>query len=89
MKKALAVLVALGLLGFGAMAFAHGGGDGPGYGSGGYGKGGHSCGGPGQGIDPEKSEAFFKETYELRKTLHGKMFELKEAYFSGDEEKAV
>ncbi|KKL67869.1 hypothetical protein LCGC14_2130700, partial [marine sediment metagenome] len=51
-----------------------------------------SCGGPdygkgGYGIDPEKSAAFFKETLKLRKELHEKMFELKEAYFSGDEEK--
>ncbi len=96
MKKALAVVVAIGILSFGVMAFAHGGGygmmggghgmmgGGPGFGPGG-------CGGPGgygKAVDPEKREAFFKDTLDLRKQLHEKMFELREAYFSGDEKKA-
>ncbi len=121
MKKALAVLVALGLLSFGVMAFAHGGGGSGGYGGGGYGMmgggyggGGHGmmgggygmmgggggmmgggggfggCSGPGgygKAVDPEKRDAFFKDTLDLRKKLHAKMFELREAYFSGNEDK--
>jgi hypothetical protein len=131
MKKVLALIIAIGLLSFGAMAFAHGGGSGsgwggmmgggpgygghggygmmgggygmmgggPGYGGhGGYGMmgggpgyGGGGCGGPGGGygkaVDPEKQEAFFKDTLKLRKQLHEKMFELREAYFAGDEKK--
>ncbi len=81
MKKALAVLVALGLLSFGVMAFAHGGGygGGPGYGGGhmmwgggpGYGQGGGygggGCNGPGgSGQAVFDSDSFFRRTEKNR-----------------------
>lgn len=103
MKKALIAIITLGLLSAGAVAFAGWGGPGygpgacggPGYG-GAYGPG--SCGGPGYGpgwgggpatdVNPEKARKFFEETADIRKALHEKMFDYREAYRAGDEKKA-
>lgn len=110
MKKLVALAVALAVLSFGAVSYAHmwGGDDngsgygygmgpgmmGPGYGQG-YGPGNGGCNGPGgQGgyggwdTDSKEFKAFWKETAELRKAIHAKMFDLKEAYVA-DDEKAI
>ena len=101
MKKFIALLAALTLLSIGAMAFAHGGGygggygGGPGYGCGGPGYGGGCGGGPGHGgykgrfADTEEGKKFLEETADLRKKIHDKKFDLKEAYRKGDEKKAA
>lgn len=90
MKKTLALTVALAVLSIGGLAFAHGWGDG-------YGGGPGYCNGPGNGGGPgvmpsfaetEEGKKFLKETTELRKTIHGKKFELMEAYRAGDDKKA-
>jgi len=88
MKKFIALAAALTLLSIGALAFAHG----PGYGGGmGYG-GGHGYGGGpgymGRIAGTEEGKKFLKETTDLRKMIHDKMFELREAYLAGDEKKA-
>lgn len=76
MKKALAVLVAIGLLALGGAAFAHMWGDG---------EGGHMRG-PGymRGMD----QKLLDETADLRKEIHAKRFELGEAARKGEQEKA-
>lgn len=101
MKKLVALAVALAVLTFGAVSFAHMRGaddDGAGYGYGMMGPGmmgqggGGGCNGPGAqgGMDTESKEfkEFWKSTHEIRKAVHDKMFELKEAYVT-DNEKAI
>jgi len=107
MKKLVALAVALAVLSFGALSYAHmrgGDDDGSGYGYG-YGMGpgmmgqgmmgqgyGGGCNGPGgQGgwdTDSKEFKEFWKATVDLRKAVHDKMFELKEAYVT-DNEKAI
>ena len=75
MRKSVIALMVVGILTVATMSYAHmWGGGGPGWGRG---------SGPGmmQGTD-EKS---LEETYELRKSLHEKRFEYKEAWIKGDE----
>ena len=96
MKKLLIAFMAVSVLALGTAAYAHmwggpgwGGGQhmwggGPGYGAGpGYGPG------PGMmyGRGDKESRKFFEETADLRKELHNKMFEYREARWAGDEEK--
>jgi hypothetical protein len=87
MKKFFAVTVALAVLSFGSLAFARGWGGGPGYGCGGPGNGG-GPGYMGRFAETDEGKKFLKETQELRKNLHDKRFELKEAYLAGDKKKA-
>jgi hypothetical protein len=65
----------------------------------GWGGGPSACGGPGWGATPgwdgpawgaqsEEAKKFFEATVDLRKKLHEKMFEYREAYRTGDEKKA-
>jgi hypothetical protein len=79
MKKALAALTVVAVLGLGAAAFAHGG----------FGWGGHMTGwGPGYyGHTGEDSE-FLDKTAGLRKELNQKRFDYYEALRAGDEKKA-
>jgi hypothetical protein len=95
MKKAIIAIGVIALLAAGAAAYAHGGGGygygghmGPGYG-GGY--GGHMMG-PGYGYggdyDDEERQKFLEETADIRRALHEKRFDLREAYRTGDEAKA-
>jgi hypothetical protein len=79
-----------------------GGGYGPGYGhmyGGGPGYGHMYGGGPGYGHmgpgygqmwqgDSEEGKKFLEETADIRRELHEKRFDLREAYRTGDEEKA-
>ncbi len=88
MKKAVIAIGLVALLGFGTAAYAHmmGGGYGmmgPGYGMMGPGYG-HMWGGA-AGKDTRK---FFEETADLRREMNEKMFDYREAYWSGDTEKA-
>lgn len=80
MKKALAVVMVVALLGLGTSAFAHGWGGG--YGThmrgGGY--------GPMWGYNGD--EKTLDETADLRAEIHGKRFEYAEALRTGDTEKA-
>jgi hypothetical protein len=100
MRKAIIAIGVVALLAFGTAAYAHmsGWGGGPGYG-GGYGMGpgyGHMYGGgpgyghmgPGYGTDTEEAQKFLEDTADLRRELHEKRFDLREAYRTGDEEKA-
>jgi len=87
MKKLVAVMVAVGVLSLGAVAFAHWGGGSGYYGGPMMGWGG----GPGMmwgyfGGD-EDSGKFLDETVDIRKQLNDKRFEYGEAYRAGDEEK--
>lgn len=81
MKKVVAVFSVVALLAIGATAFAHGPGWGQGYMMGeGYGP----CSGPGGGPaacfgGAENDEKFLDETAELRRELHQKRFEYREA----------
>jgi hypothetical protein len=65
----------------------YGGHMGPGYGTG---YGGHM--GPGYGYggegDDEERQKFLEETVDIRRKLHDKKFDLREAYRTGDEAKA-
>lgn len=70
MKKAIIALIAMGVLSFGALSYAH---------MWGY--------GPGRGYQGEESGKFLDETADLRKQLHEKTFEYREAYRAGDEKK--
>lgn len=90
MKKALVALTVIGVLAIGVAAFAQGWGNGgpmmgPGYGMMGYGMGPGGCGGPGgQGYgqranDDAEVQKFLDETATLRKELHVKMFDYREA----------
>lgn len=86
MKKAIIALGIVALLAAGTTAFAHGWGYGPGY-------GGHMWGGGpgmmwGYGYDDEDAQKFLDETVDLRRQLHEKRFDLREAYRLGDKEKA-
>lgn len=96
MKKMLAVLTVVALLGFGAMAFAQSGGYGMmGYGGGGYGNmmgyGGGGYGMMGWGSDGQydkETSEFLDKTADLRKAFNEKRFEYMEAWRSGDKDKA-
>lgn len=88
MRTIIASIAAVSLLAVGTMAFAHssgkwsGGHMGPGYGNnmmGGY--GGHMMGGytRGGGPDLKADQEFLDKTADLRKTLHEKKFEYREA----------
>ena len=102
MKKALAALTVVAVLSFGALAFAHGGGNGSGgYGSGMMGSGmmgggmmgggmmggGMMGGGSGYGNDKETKD-FMEKTADMRRELNRMRFEFDEAYRAGDETKA-
>jgi hypothetical protein len=90
MKKLLIAIMAVSVLALGTAAYAHMWG-GPGWGGGQHMWGG----GPGYGSGPgmmygggdKESRKFFEETADLRKELHNKMFEYREARWAGDEEK--
>ncbi|MGD2080525.1 MAG: hypothetical protein PVJ36_05295 [Nitrospirota bacterium] len=88
MKKVIIAIGIVALLAAGTTAFAHGWGSGQGAGYGGHMWGG----GPGMmwgpGYSDEDSQKFLEETYDLRRQLHEKRFELREAYRLGDREKA-
>ena len=90
MKTIIATIVAVSLLVFGTMAFAHGPGGwrdgpmGPGYGRhmAGPGYGGHMMGpGYGRGGGPyvKADQGFLDKTVDMRKALHDKKFEYREA----------
>lgn len=90
MKKLLIAIMAVSVLALGTAAYAHM------WGGQGWGGGQHMWGGgPGYGPGPgmmygggdKESRKFFEETADLRKELHNKMFEYREARWAGDEEK--
>jgi hypothetical protein len=98
MKRLFIALTTVTLLAAGALAYAHGPGFGGGYmgqygghmmGTGpgerhmGPGYGGHMMGPEGV-IEGEAGRKFFDETYELRKKMHDKRFELREALRNPD-----
>lgn len=92
MKKTLAVLTVFAVLGFAAIALAHGPGGGYGGHMGGYGYGGGMGGyghmyGYGSANDSESKE-FLEKTAGLRKELNAKRFDYEEAVRAGDEKKA-
>ncbi len=95
MKKALAVLTVVAVLGFGTLAFAHGGGGGGMMGGGMMG-GGMMRGGNGygdgygmmRGGNDKETKDFMEKTADLRRDLNKMRFEFDEAYRSGDETKA-
>jgi hypothetical protein len=94
MRKAVIAIGVIALLAAGAAAYAHGGG-GYGYGGGygghmGPGYGGHMGAGYGYGggYDNEERQKFLEETADIRRALHEKRFDLREAYRTGDEAKA-
>lgn len=74
MKKFAAIIVALAVLSFGAVAFAQM-----------YGYGG----GPGYGVrsaeDQVKYDKFFADTVDMRRQLHDLRFEMREAWLAGDD----
>lgn len=83
MRKALVALLVIGMVSVAAVSYAHmrGGGHGPG-GYDGPGYGGYGMMRGGDGYD----EKTMDETYDLRKALHDKKFQFKEALRKGDEE---
>jgi hypothetical protein len=85
MKRALIAIGVVALLAAGTTAYAHmyGWGGGPGY-------GGHMGQGYGQmwGYADKDTEKFLEETADVRRELHEKRFDLREAYRTGDEAKA-
>jgi hypothetical protein len=83
MKKAVIIALAAALLGFAAVSYAHMGGGGWGMQGWGYGQG---CG-PAAGEDKDVQKAL-DETVDMRRDLHGKMFDYMEASRKGDKEKA-
>jgi hypothetical protein len=104
LRKAIIAIGVIALLAAGTAAYAHFGGGygygggygghmGPGYG-GGYGHMGPGYGhmGPGYGYgwegDDEERQKFLEETADIRRELHEKKFDLREAYRTGDEAKA-
>ncbi len=100
MRKALIAVLTLGILSAGAVAFAGWGGPGgPGWGPGPGACGGPSAygqapcggtgayGGPGWQSQSEEAKKFLEDTSALRRELHTKMFEYREAYRAGDEKK--
>jgi len=96
MKKALVALTVIAVLGFAAIALAHGPGGGYGGHMRGYGYGGGMMGygsdyGTHMGYGPgysDESKEFLEKTADLRKELNTKRFEYSEALRIGDEKKA-
>lgn len=94
MKKTVAVVAVVALLSIAAVASAHmwGWGGGPGYGGhmrGGYGPGyGGYMRGWGPGTLSEDDQKLFNETADIRRDLHEKKFDFREAWRAGDKEKA-
>jgi hypothetical protein len=90
MKKLLIAIMAVTVLALGTAAYAHMWG-GQGWGGGQHMWGGGPGYGPGAGMmyggGDKESRKFFEETADLRKELHNKMFEYREARWAGDEEK--
>ena len=93
MKTILATIAVLSLLTAGTMAFAHGPGSwgsgqmmGPGYGGQmmGPGYGRQMMGAGGSGPEMKVDQEFLDKTVDLRKSLHGKMFEYREAVRNPD-----
>jgi len=94
MKKTLVALTIVAVLGFAAMAMAHGPGGGYG-GHMGYGYGGGMMGnGYGGGhmdygyANDTETKAFLEKTADLRRELNTKRFDYEEAVRAGDEKKA-
>jgi Spy/CpxP family protein refolding chaperone len=82
MKKFLAVIAVVAVLGVGTVASAH-------MFGGGYGDGPMMGWGPGYGYGSDENRAkFLDETAEARQKIHEKRFEYSEALRTGDEKKA-
>ncbi|MDO8281086.1 MAG: hypothetical protein Q7U10_00425 [Thermodesulfovibrionia bacterium] len=88
MKKIVTGLALIALLAVGAVVYAHGHGSGGGHKMGqGFDGGdmmGAGCGGRQCGIDNEEGRKFLDETYSLRKEMHDKKFEYREALRNPD-----
>ena len=91
MKRLIITLAAVTLLSAGALAYAHGPGSGGGHMGQGYGGhmmgkgsgGGHMMGAEGL-LKGEEGQKFLDETYGLRKEMHNKRFDLREALRNPD-----